>query len=284
MRTLTFLTLALSLFVAGCGSKSKLTAEQKAEFTETLESAGRGQKVAQTSAKTSAGRVSAITRDVDTKASDIESKIYSKLQASDCKYTFDEPKGLQEGKMDGSFKMGYSVQGNSCPMNMKFSMETSGNGMSLDMSMLISDEELKKLNDVYGMTLAGKVTVSQSGNSASASGDFKGKILSSKHGEIPVRMSVSGNESGFELSYNVDMPKYSVEVKVAQSKGGKAEYSINGESLTEQEFSELMSKGGPGFTSIGNQGTQSSTSSSTTPSHSPSHSTDLGFGDEESFH
>jgi len=263
MRTFTYLTLALSLFIAGCGGKSKLTAEQKAEFADTMESTGRGQKVAETSSKAS-GRVSFMSTE-DLSAKDIESKIYSKLQSAQNKCTYPEP-SFSQGKIS------WGVEGAECPMTMKFSFEQAGAmGMKMELNYLVQDDEIKKLNDVYGMTLGGTITGSEKG----AGGTLKGSIKSAKHGEIPVALSLNASESSVEMTYSVDMPKAPVEMKVAMNKDGKAEYTINGESMDQSEFQALLAKGGPGFTSpMSFGGSQGGSGSGDMPSdsHSPSFS------------
>jgi len=290
MQKFVIFTVAALFMVAGCGgSKTKLTSEQKAEFADTLESAGRAQKVGKTGAQTS-GRFSAIEGSTRSSSSqkDIEAQMYSKLQSADCDFKFSEPQSFDAGSSPMSAlnqKMEWSVEGNSCPLVMNFSFTTTTSGqtendfkmkMAMDMNFTISDEELKKLNDVYAMTLKGEITADKNG----ANGSFDGKIKSVTHGDIPVSMKISGSKDSAEVSYNVDMPKYSVEMKMTVSKDGKPEYTLNGEKMTEQEFQDLMSKGGEGFTAAQQGGTKKQTTSSSSPSHS-GHSHD--DGDEDPF-
>ncbi len=278
MQRFIFISLAACFAVAGCGSKSKLTSEQKQEFSTTLEASGRAQKVGKTGAEAS-GRTGEISDAKSSKQTDIESKLYSKMQGSSCDYKFQEPpKGFDQGggfQMPSTTKVEWSVEGAGCPLTMKFSSEFGMSGIKLDISFKITDEELKNLNDVYAMTLKGEVKSDP--QAQSASGSFKGSLSSVTLGEIPMSVDVSGNKDRSEQTMTWEMPKYTVEIKVVQT-GKTIEYSLNGESMTEQEFKDLLQKGGEALSQAG--GDQKQTKQSQQSQDKPAHTTQPTLSDD----
>lgn len=236
-----FITVAL---LVSCGGPKKLTDGQRDEFASTLESAGRAQRSA--SSLKSSGRSNQATNHVfNSNGSDpIEAEMANKLKT--CDATFYEPQSGQAMAPSDPFsqpmKMGFEIKGGNCPVSFTFVTAIAATGMSMNLAYEVLNPDFKKLNDVYGMTLNGEIKASESG----ASGGFKGKLMSQKHGEIPTEISLSGNNDSMELKMTWEFPTYTVELKAVGSQG-KVEYFENGVSITEKEFQDLVAKGGSAF-------------------------------------
>lgn len=240
------ITLAVAVaFVAGCGSKSKLTEEQRTEFNATLASAGRSQETANS---LKPGRNNSFRAEIN--SVDPSAQMKSKLQGH-CEAV---PVGTElSGGMDFSkpIKMGLEVKGASCPVTFKYittmQMTEAAASFGMDLAYEVKDEEYKKLNDVFAMTLAGEIK----GNpkSQDGGGELKGKMSSQKHGEIPTSIAMNKNRDLSELTLTWNFPGYDVELKAVE-KDGKVEYFENGEKVDKEAFRKTLRQGGPAFNEL----------------------------------
>ncbi len=220
---------ALITVIIGCG-KSPLTDEQRAQFQEVTSSSNKVISSAQSAQKakgTTALAKSAVSGD----------EFQTRLSQANCDFTVPTPDGSDLSKM-ASINM--TVGGTNCPMKMQIGItKKSENSGEFVMSFEITDEELAKLSDVTKYDLRGVI----SGDAGGASGTMEGSITSKKHGIVPIRMTMNFNAGGGSIEVSYTFPTFTAIVEVNVTEDG-ATFKLNGQDISQQEFSEFG--GAPG--------------------------------------
>lgn len=199
-----------------------------------LESAGRSQRTAQ----------AINVRAVEEKSPDTE--MMKSLQASACERkqlfpTYDSGSLITEPEVAG-----FLVQGASCPIAYRFYITTTKSEREkksvVDLAYSVSQEAFLKLNDVRGLSLGGEVVQGP----GRMNGNLKGTISSQSVGDIGVNIDLSFAAGSGKASLTFTFPKYVAELSAVIA-GGKADYVLNGEALTREQFMATVKKAGPAF-------------------------------------
>jgi len=233
MRVLTVL-LAFSFFVS-CGSRGKLSNEQKSELMNSLESAGRAQRTAQ-----------AINGPTRAEKDTPDTKMKQSLDAGTCERKQLYPQYDSGSLITGPEVQGFLVQGEKCPIAYRYYTTTTKSEFekshAVDLAYSVNQEEYLKLNDVRGLSLSGTVTEAK----GKLRGELKGNIASQSLGDIKTEIDVNFSNAQGKATLTFTFPKYTAELS-AILMGDKVEYALNGEALTAEQFNATLTKAGPAF-------------------------------------
>ncbi|OFZ21048.1 MAG: hypothetical protein A2X94_06870 [Bdellovibrionales bacterium GWB1_55_8] len=268
----------MALVVTGCGQK-KLTDEQKAIVSATIESAGRThQSVPGAPATlalpvvnrfhalsflsgTAGSRSAALTTDPTT--IEMQEKLADEL----CQVDYSVP--VSTSATSFNIKIQVSDKPDvSCPISMNIEMKGSGSEteakVAATLKYEVKDDEFRKLNDVDKFDLSGeiavKATTSTSGGSIVIEGEVKGDVHSQTKGDVKfelqadVEMEFSSTEAdgSGSVALKLEYADFSAELKQSFD-GTETKYEINGEEVSEADFQAYFTKAGvsvPGSDSV----------------------------------
>ncbi len=198
-----------------------------------------------------------------------ESAMRSRLETSQCEIKSNMGDGFggsfSSGSGDPSSSMpsmelsklnfDIHVAGAKCPVAMDLTLKIQAQRTSASADFVwtysVQDAEYRKLNDVTGADLKGglKITGDSQGRGGDGDLNIKGKIVSQKHGDLPVELtgkmhmenaSGQARQSG-EIALFVQFKDFGAELKQKMD-GNKIQHFINSEEVTEQEFNEFVGK------------------------------------------
>ncbi len=255
--------------VAGCGSSAdRLSAAQIGKVTDSLDSVGRAQKAsesAQGGVREAALATGSVSQTATGSLDDAGLRLAQKLRASTCQYHFQPPSSTAAG-----FDYALSVSGSSCPMSLDYAISFQNSLFELrwteDTQFKITDPQLVALNDIDSFSLHGGMDASPTVDSSSSTPTFKldgtlamsGAAHSQKYGDIKITIDggISGQESQSahrshsEVTVTLAFSDFSAELKqVVDSDGDSTTktYSLNGDTLTEEQFQGYLSRAGNVF-------------------------------------
>jgi hypothetical protein len=235
LQALSILTLVAAL--GACG-KSPLTDAQKAQVKEVT---GASQKLLKSAPGSTTTARSAVSE------TDLATRLASCQQET--------PFG------SSSMAMNLSLKGEGCPIVLEVGVKLkSQTEAEFKMFYEIKDPAFAELTDVTAANISGTI----SGTAASASGKLTGSITSKKHGQVPVTMILSGNESSVSFEATYEFKDFSAVIEINQS-DAETTITLNGQTITAEELQELLSGGGmvPGMNAPTVASSSSSTSSYT---------------------
>ncbi len=258
MKHLAIAILSSIIGLSGCGGSkvSPLTAEQKSEFGDTLDSVGKAQRAGRSlKGQTQQG---GIRRSLG--QNEMEQKLSHAFQNHQCGYTVHAdtpPKTFGTNFPNGKFSFAVTVYGNECPILLSLDAEVDSNGSptaanisaEFDLSYTVQDVTYLPLNDISAFALKGSASVSGSQSGFDVSVNIVGSLHSQRRGDIKFDLSgsASGNmqEGSGKFMLALNYPTYRVELgaSVSASKGAvKEEFTLNGEVINREHFLQLLAK------------------------------------------
>ncbi len=255
MKLISLLLSMTLVLMIGCGKKS-LSDEEKSTLSSTLESVGRVRRSAdQTQSNRNKMALGAVTEQQNDEAtSKMATKISEKVSSGECKFEWVMPTQQSE---QGNLKI--AVSGEKCPvvysLDVSFQATQTENSTSenvkLSAQYKVQDEDFASLNDITAMDVKGEgsfqSTVEGTTVRTKGSLEMSGSLHSRQHGDIQVSMTLTQDGKSQEQVLNLEYPDFDVELKAVSDDEGKVEYSLNGDSLSKEEWEALHKKAGDLF-------------------------------------
>lgn len=237
--------LSLAACSGGGGGGSKNYAKSTADFKELSQNFARVPGAAQSIGKNNVLEMnkSAVSEN-DTVLREKSRRMQQAM--SQCQVDMVTPNN-RGGSPYEAIRFSLTITGAACPVKANYdaSMLVSDTQMTMDLgvNMAILDANLAAMNDVYGASIKGNLKADRQGGN----GSLNGKILSQKFGEVVVSgsMQIRGDQNSAVLSgvvsFNIkgEITEFGVTEHRSQN-GINTSYSINGKSVTKQEFNETI--------------------------------------------
>lgn len=264
--------LVLSVLASGlsaCGNLAPLTDQQKATVKATSRSAVATSSAAPQKAFPSGGSfgdtiqifAAAVTPGVPNPSPTSSPTVDAEMQRARAAVAQASQKCTQEmtsSAVDGALPFitgGFKVYGEGCPIAMELKVEAGSQASAtkvnakLGLTYAVLDAELKKLNDVDQFNLKAEVNAESSSNANKFSGKVEGDVNSQKEGKLRFKLEASGSSNAqgqgngqFVIRY--DFKDFTAEGKVEMSSSSnEAKYTVNGETVTQTQFFDLMAAG-----------------------------------------
>jgi hypothetical protein len=228
--------------------------------TDSLDSLGRAQKAGESAQGTlrMAASDSAYLDDVGT-------RFAQRLRPSVCNFQFQPPSASASG-----FSYRLDVTGSACPMDLEYAISFENSLFEIkwtqDTHFKITDPDLAKLNDIDSFSLQGGMDASPTVDTTASVPAFQmkgtlamnGTAHSQKYGGIKVTVdgtvnaeqSQTDQSSHSEVRLTLAYSDFSAEFKETVDSDGKSatkNYTLNGESLTEDQFQSYIQRAGNVF-------------------------------------
>jgi hypothetical protein len=182
-----------------------------------------------------------------------ELKMETKLKAAkSCQVVANVPQmstdsGSPYPTFDQNYEASLKVSGDTCPMSLSFDFTMQGGQSSLTGKLTgqyqITDADLVAANDVNQASIDGSFSLSGDRSGGSIDANVKGSLVSQKHGNVTFTLTASGSGKSGDIVLDVVFPDF--EAKLEQKiDGPDSTYSINGETVTEQEFYSYVQRTG----------------------------------------